>query len=77
VPAAAIVKRDGSDVAFAVVDTDDEGGTVEQRTLELGRTLGDDREVTSGLAGGEKVVLEPAADLQDGTRVRLAQPPTD
>ena len=77
VPAAAIVKRDGSDVAFAVVDTDDEGGTVEQRTLELGRTLGDDREVTSGLAGGEKVVLEPAADLQDGTRVRLAQPATD
>ena len=77
VPSAAIVKRDGSDVAFAVVDTDDEGGTVEQRTLELGRTLGDDREVTAGLAGGEKVVLEPAADLQDGTRVRLAQPATD
>jgi len=67
-PAAAIVQRDGADVAFVVA-----GDQVQRRTLELGRTLGDDREVLAGLAGGDTVVLAPPADLADGARVRVAE----
>jgi RND family efflux transporter MFP subunit len=66
-PATAIVQRAGKDVAFVV-----EGKQVHARTLKLGRTLGDDREVLQGLAGGDKVVIDPSDKLVDGARVRLA-----
>ena len=39
---------------------------VQQRALKLGRTLGDDREVLDGLAGGDTVVLAPPEALADG-----------
>ena len=68
VPAAAIVERDGKDVAFAI-----DGVAVQQRTLKLGRTLGDDREVLEGLNGGDAVVLDPPERLADGSRVRIAR----
>jgi len=66
-PAAAIVTRDNADVAFVVVDD-----TARLRTLKLGRTLGDDREVTEGLSGGDTVVVDPPETLADGTRVKRA-----
>jgi RND family efflux transporter MFP subunit len=66
-PAAAIASRDGKEVAFVVADN-----TVSQRSLKLGRKLGDDREVLDGLAGGDTVVLDPPKSLSDGTRVRVA-----
>ena len=62
-PASAIVERDGKDVAFVVADD-----KVQQRALKLGRTLGDDREVLDGLAGGDTVVLAPPESLADGGR---------
>ncbi len=68
VPAATIVERDGKDVAFAI-----DGEAVQQRTLKLGRTLGDDREVLEGLNGGDAVVLDPPERLADGSRVRIAR----
>jgi len=68
-PAAAIVQRDGDDVAFVVTD-----GKAQRRAIKLGRTLGDDREVLDGLAGGDSVVLDPPEDLADGARVRVAAP---
>ena len=67
VPAAAITQRDGKDVAFAI-----NGEVVQQRSLTLGRTLGDDREVLQGLEGGDSVVLDPPEKLADGARVRIA-----
>lgn len=67
VPAAAIVQRGEQDVAFVVND-----GKAALRKLTLGRTLGEDREVLSGLAGGEQVVLDPPEALADGARVTLA-----
>ena len=67
VPADAIVQRGGKDVAFAV-----EGEKAVLRTLTIGRSLGDDREVLTGLSGGERVVLSPDDTLTDGARVRLA-----
>lgn len=69
VPLAAIVQREGIDSAFVVGD----GNVVEQRTLKLGRTLADDREVTAGLSPGETVVLSPPPELVDGGRVRMAE----
>ena len=71
-PAAAIVQRDGGDVAF-VVDGAQDKPVVKQRALKLGRTLGDDREVLDGLAGGDTVVIDPPDDLVDGARVRMAK----
>ena len=71
VPSDAIVQRDGGDVAFAV--TGEDADRAELRTLKLGRALGGDREVLSGLSAGETVVLDPPAELQDGGKVRKAE----
>jgi len=68
VPDAAIVQRDGKEVAFAL-----DGEAVRQRVLTLGRRLGDDREVLEGLAGGDTIVLDPPEHLTDGSRVRIAR----
>jgi RND family efflux transporter MFP subunit len=68
VPAAAIARRGDSDVAF-VVGADK---TVAQRGLTLGRALGDDRQVLSGLSTGDEVVLDPPPEMTDGAAVRIA-----
>ncbi|HET6434673.1 MAG TPA: efflux RND transporter periplasmic adaptor subunit [Xanthomonadaceae bacterium] len=73
VPADAIVARDGADIAFVVTDLKDGEGRASRRALQLGRTLGDDREVLDGVAGGETVVLDPPEGLADGARVKVAQ----
>ena len=67
-PGAAIAQRGDKDVAFVVA-----GDKVAQRSLKLGRTLGDDREVLEGLSGGEQVVLDPPDTLADGARVTVAR----
>ncbi|KGO98168.1 efflux RND transporter periplasmic adaptor subunit, partial [Novilysobacter defluvii] len=72
VPSSAIARRGDAPVAFVVAGRGGERATVEQRALELGRTLGSDREVTSGLAGGETVVLDAPPELEDGAEVRIA-----
>jgi RND family efflux transporter MFP subunit len=71
-PSTSILDNDGTAIAW-VATGDAEKATVARRTLKLGRTLGDDREVLSGLSGGERVVLDPPADLKDGARVRIAK----
>ncbi|MCR6686671.1 efflux RND transporter periplasmic adaptor subunit [Pseudoxanthomonas sp.] len=68
VPAAALVERDGGEAAFVLGDED----RVQLRTVKSGGAVGEDREVTSGLAPGETVVLDPPAALADGDRVRIA-----
>ncbi|CTP89457.1 efflux RND transporter periplasmic adaptor subunit [Xanthomonas graminis] len=68
-PGAAIVKRGGQDVAFALK----EDNAVEQRALKTGIALGDDRQVLSGLAAGDTVVLDPPETLRDGVKVKLAE----
>jgi len=70
VASSAIAKRDGGDVAFVVAGGDND--SVEQRAIKLGRGLGDDREVLSGLRAGDLVVLDPPAELKDGSKVRMA-----
>ena len=67
-PADAIVQRGGKDVVFVM-----DGEQARQRSVKLGRTLGDDREILQGLAGGDQVILAPSDKLADGARVRLAR----
>ncbi len=67
VPSSAIVSRGDNDVAFVI-----EGDVARQRSLKLGRSLADDREVLEGLTGGEQVVLDPPEQLADGARVTIA-----
>jgi RND family efflux transporter MFP subunit len=67
-PAAAIVQREGKDIAFVVAN-----GKAQQREVSLGRTLGEDREVLAGLAGGDTVVIDPPQKLADGARVQVAR----
>ncbi|MEO6154759.1 MAG: efflux RND transporter periplasmic adaptor subunit, partial [Thermomonas sp.] len=67
-PADAIVQRGGKDVVYVM-----DGDQARQRSVKLGRTLGDDREILQGLAGGDRVILEPSDKLADGARVRLAR----
>ncbi|MDH5824709.1 efflux RND transporter periplasmic adaptor subunit [Luteimonas sp. RD2P54] len=68
VPAAAVVERDGDTVAFALAGED----RVERRVLQVAGGAGAQREVLSGLAPGDEVVLDPPADLADGDRIRIA-----
>lgn len=68
-PGAAVVAREGAQVAFVVGDDD----TVQQRTLKVAGKLGDDVHVTDGLQAGETVVLDPPTELKDGAKVVLAE----
>jgi len=72
VPAAAVATRGGKPVAFVVADQQDDAGHAQQRSITLGRTIGDDREVLDGLAGGDTVVVDPPEQLADGARVKVA-----
>ncbi|MBL8532802.1 MAG: efflux RND transporter periplasmic adaptor subunit [Betaproteobacteria bacterium] len=64
---AAVVKRDGRDVAFVVED-----GTARRRDVRRGQKVGDLVEIADGLAPGDKVVLNPADKLADGNKVKPA-----
>ncbi|MCC4587663.1 efflux RND transporter periplasmic adaptor subunit [Xanthomonas melonis] len=70
VPAAALVERGGSTMAFVV----GEQNRVAARTVTPGMAMGDDRQVLSGLAAGDSVVLSPPQALKDGDTVSDAQP---
>lgn len=69
---AALTQRDGKDIVFVVADDQ-----VAQTEVTLGRKLGEDREVTAGLSGGESVVLDPPQSLRDGARVRVENAAAD
>ncbi|MCB1552891.1 MAG: efflux RND transporter periplasmic adaptor subunit [Xanthomonadales bacterium] len=68
VPSAAILRRDGQSIAYTIKD----GHAVAQQ-LELGRSLGNDREVLAGLAAGQRVIVDPPAQLAEGSAVREAE----
>ena len=45
-------------------------GRAERRVVEAGPVSGDEREIRSGLRGGETLVVEPPQELEDGAAVR-------
>lgn len=67
VPRAALRRDRGQDIVFVVKDT-----TVERRAVLLGASAASDRaDIVSGLAAGERVVVEGPQDLADGRRVKI------
>ncbi len=65
VPSEALI-FDAAGTHVAVVGPDD---TIRLRPITIARDLGTRLELRSGLTGGEAVVLNPPADLRDGSRV--------
>jgi multidrug efflux pump subunit AcrA (membrane-fusion protein) len=59
------LKTAGSDTYAFVV----RGAAVERRAVRVGGTDGDRVEILAGLAPGDRVVLNPPADLKDGSQV--------
>ena len=68
VPSGALVERDGRTVAFVLGDDD----RVRLRQVQAVSSTASTRDVTSGLAPGELVVLDPPQDLADGDLVKVA-----
>jgi RND family efflux transporter MFP subunit len=64
VPAAAVHSQGDRQVVFVVTDN-----RAQLRTVTLGGTRGDSRQVLSGLSPGEAVIVDAPADLKDDARV--------
>jgi HlyD family secretion protein len=63
------VRNDGNtDVVFVV-----QSGIVERRAIKVGDTAGEETYILSGLVGGERVVLDGPADLEDGDEIRVKE----
>ncbi len=62
VPAAAIRKEGDQDVVFVLQER-----TARRRTVTLGGTIGDSRQVLAGVSPGEAVIVEAPAELKDGS----------
>jgi RND family efflux transporter MFP subunit len=69
IPADAVRPEGAGGVVFVVAN-----GTVARRTVTLGKTVGTEREVLTGVAPGERVVVSPPPSLADGDAVRVAEP---
>jgi multidrug efflux pump subunit AcrA (membrane-fusion protein) len=69
VPSDAVVRR--FDTPYLFVVTDD--GTVEQREVELGISIGEQVEITSGVEADERIVIQGQSLLDDGAAVRVIE----
>jgi RND family efflux transporter MFP subunit len=65
---AALVKRNGRTVAFVL-----KGNQVKEVPVTVGPALGEFMEITGGLEEGNRVILNPAASLGDGDRVKVKE----
>jgi RND family efflux transporter MFP subunit len=68
IPESSIVSKKNNEGTVFVIN----GNVLSERKIFLGPVLGDEREITAGLAAGELVVLRPESDLREGTYVSLA-----
>jgi RND family efflux transporter MFP subunit len=66
IPRAAVRKEGDREVVFVI-----QGNKAERRAVGLAAGSGDEAVVTSGLAAGERVVVEGPADLKDGATVSV------
>jgi RND family efflux transporter MFP subunit len=68
VPASAIRTEDNHDVVYVL-----EGKKAQRRTVTLGGTMGDARQVLTGVSLGETVITDPPAELKDGAAAAVAK----
>ncbi len=66
IPKSAVATRDGRSVVFEVVE-----GRARQRAVVVAGEYQGRQIVKQGLAGGERIVSQPPADLKDGDAVRI------
>ena len=66
VPKAAIRTANGRSIVFVFKDD-----RVERRAISVGQESGDQVEVLSGIAAGERVVIDGPATLKDGDKVKV------
>jgi HlyD family secretion protein len=65
-PSAAVVRQGREAFCFKLV-----GGKAQQTAIQLGIKVGEDFEVTGGLADGDTVILNKAGSLKDGQAVEV------
>jgi len=68
VSAKAIRKEGERDVLYVLRE-----GKAERRAISVGGSIGESREVKSGVRAGESVIVEAPADLKDGQEVEVAK----
>jgi RND family efflux transporter MFP subunit len=68
VPVTAIRTEGTQDVVYVLAE-----GKAQRRAVTLGGTLGDVRQVLTGLSVGEIVIADPPTDLKDGAPVSVAK----
>lgn len=68
VPVKAVQKSEEGDYVFVNVN-----GVAKQKTIKQGAVSGGRAEVISGLAAGDEVVVDGAADIEDGDKVKVLQ----
>jgi hypothetical protein len=61
-------ERDGREIVWVVKD-----GHAERRAITAGLNTGEQTTILAGLSGGERVVIEGAEQLADGTSVKEAK----
>lgn len=65
VPTGCVRDEAGRDVVFVVHE-----GTAERRAVRVDQTRDDETTIRSGVAAGERVILDPPNELEDGTPVK-------
>jgi multidrug efflux pump subunit AcrA (membrane-fusion protein) len=70
VPGNALVVQQGNQLV-AIADAEDK---ITYRPVRLGRDLGNEVEICSGLATSDRVILSPNALLRPGDKVEVVQP---
>jgi len=68
VPVSAIRAEGGTQVVYVLKDD-----KAQQRTVTLGGTVGEERQVLSGVRAGDTVITDPPAQLKDGMAVSVAK----
>lgn len=71
VPDQAVVKQMGAGDHYVYVY--EKNGTVSRKKVELGRRLGEEYEILSGVTGGQQVVVAGQNKLADGVAVELVK----
>jgi RND family efflux transporter MFP subunit len=68
VPVTAIRAEGGEQVVYLLAD-----GKAQRRTVTLGGTMGEERQVLSGVRAGDTVISDPPAQLKEGAAVSVAK----